>query len=329
MRARQLLLTLILALAATTGIANAEVRTAVIQDPMDTRPTVSGIPNSPDIRQVSVRYDTSGTIEFTADFYNAPSGLDLSEKYAFVSKFQVGSNDGDSYYRFCSGTNTGDISGQHHVFASTGLRFFDESAVSGYDGKLQFTRSTSADGRSVTVRATSPTIANRNFECFNYYMLHRTYSTASNLSSSYDGSCDCWYNTGYNDVLGVTHTNWYDAVNYFDGYSPIEPPSVEPPAVKVRSRFRLRPVPQCRRLDVSYWTLLPDRVHGAKRPWSGRFEFVVRGKGVRRTKTVRVRSFIYLTNLGPGTYTLSARYLGDRWRLPSKTLVQRVRIPRC
>jgi hypothetical protein len=82
-----LALVFLLALAPTAS--QAEVRTLTIADPADATPTISGIPNNPDIRQVSISYDASGSLTLTASFYNAFDTLDASSNYAFWAKFNL------------------------------------------------------------------------------------------------------------------------------------------------------------------------------------------------------------------------------------------------
>ena len=272
---------------------------------------------------MAITYDTVGTLTITADFYNSPSSLDTSQNYAFLANFEVGMNAGSKSYRYCDSYV---YAGQHHVWAKTGLRFYDQSSVSGYEGKLQFNRSTSGDGKQVTVSANSPTLANQDLQCFTYQLRNRSYSSASNLHSDYDDSCGCWAITTSGDVLGVEDEDVPLApTNYFDGFAPVDPP----PPPKAVAKLKLRPVPSCRRLDLSAWTLLPDAVNGTNRGFSGQVLFKLTHAGVTRQKKTRPRPYIYWNGIGPGKYKLEAQYLGDRWREPSNVVRRTVKIPRC
>lgn len=215
------------ALVAPLGVgltpAGAETRTGFASDPVDGTPTVSGVPNSPDIKQVYVVYDSSGTIKLTIDFYNAPANVDRSQNYGFAGNFTIGTASGASPSGYCSTTNGG-ISGQHHIYSSyLGQTFFDRATVAGFAGYLNFNRSTSADGRQVTISASSGAIANRDYRCFTYKEVARRRSTVSNPNSDYDPSCDCWYVTVTTDCAGTTGMPYGGCSGetlWFDGFKP-------------------------------------------------------------------------------------------------------------
>lgn len=305
---------------------HAEVRTTVVLDPQDAAPTVSGVPNTPDIKQVSATYDTAGTIRFVVEFFNTPEALDLSSKYAFIGEFVVGRRAGSSAYPYCGG-GAGTISyGQHHIFSML-VQFYDRATVEGYEGFLEFSRSTSPDGRTVTVSASSPVLANRDYTCFTYRVRNRHRSSASDIYSDYDSSCACWYRWGLDDVLGRSVDSEDEDINYFDGYEPV-PPAPPEQKPKVKTRIWINPVGKCRRVALSSWTLLPDKVHGAHRGWPGKLRFRLRSRGKTKTMTTRVKPWISWGGLKPGNYRLQTRYLGDRWRHPA-TDTDVVRIKRC
>jgi hypothetical protein len=200
--------------------AAAEVRTLAVDDPQDAVATVSGTPNSPDISRVEARYDTAGSLTITVHFYNDAASIDRSQNYAFWGTFTVGSVGSQTS---CA-TAAGSIFGQHHVYA-TSTTFYDRASVSGLDGTLDFTRTTSPDNRTITISASSPSIANRDYRCLSYQLNARRYSTAENIYSRYDEGCGCWYTSSVLDVVG--QHGQYDTLGavFFDGYGPPPPPA--------------------------------------------------------------------------------------------------------
>ena len=197
--------------------AAAEVRSLAVVDPQDATPTISGVPNSPDIQGLQVTYDSAGSLTLQVTFYNAPSSLDRSQNYAFWSAFSVATaTPYDGLPDRCSSSS---ISGQHHVFAER-TTFYDRASISGLDGVLQFTRTTSADGKTVTVTASSPALANRDLRCVSYELRARRYSTAASIYSDYDESCNCWYVSNSLDTVGTVEKGGVTPEVWFDGYAP-------------------------------------------------------------------------------------------------------------
>jgi Ca2+-binding RTX toxin-like protein len=72
----------------------------------------------------------------------------------------------------------------------------------------------------ITISATSPVIAGRDYRCIDYALYARTRSTISNPNSDYDPYCDCWY---LNPLLDAV-----DGSPWFDGFAPPPPPGEAP-----------------------------------------------------------------------------------------------------
>ncbi len=150
-----------------------------MDDLADAAPTISGTPNNPDVKHVTVTYDSAGSLTIRVDFFNALNALDTSQNYAMWAGFEVGAPSGGSD-PYCSTSSPGSVSGQHHVFAQW-TTFYDRSSIVGYDGYLNFTRTVSPDQRSITITASSPALANRDFRCAQYTLNTRRISTITNL----------------------------------------------------------------------------------------------------------------------------------------------------
>ena len=205
--------------------ADADVRSATADDPQDAPATVSGQPNNPDIKRVQATYDTAGTLTLTIDFFNAASAIDYSQNYAFWATFTVGTwTDNGGSTDSCSTSQQGSLSGQHHVGGHY-VTFYDRATVSGYEGYLNFSRSTSADGKQVTITASNPNIANRGYNCIEYTLHARRRSTVSNPNSDYDSGCDCWYVGIRIDTTGEGATSDTSRPTYFAGFTPPEKPA--------------------------------------------------------------------------------------------------------
>jgi hypothetical protein len=288
--------------------ASAEIRFGSASDPQDATPTISGVPNQPDLSNVEVTYDTAGSFSIKVSFYNAFNAIDTSKNYAFAGKFDIGSR--------CNVGAFGGISGQHHIYSSSGTRFLNEASVSGFDGTLPLTTQVSPDQKSVTVSGSAPGLANLDLRCFSYYDPGRIRSTVESPTSSYDSGCDCWYASAIFDFLGGEFSN---NIFYFDGFGP-------PPPRLAKTKFSLRPLPICGGVDVSSWRLLPNRVHGQKRSFDGQFVYDIQGPGPDMVKRSRVENIIKLHGLRRGHYTLKAQYVGDSNRTDSKQLTKYIKV---
>ncbi len=203
-------------LAPLAGAAHADVLTLSTVDPQDATPTVSGQPNNPDVANLRVVYDTTGTLTLTVSFYNDPAGTDHSQNYAAYGSFSVGKINGVGSTATCSTAIPGGLTGQHHVYSGYGT-FYDRATVSGMDGYLNFNRT--GAGMTITITATSPALAGRDYQCVSYQLRGKRYSTASNLNSDYDAGCDCWYLATILDV--VAPHGQYDTLGFaaFNGFA--------------------------------------------------------------------------------------------------------------
>ena len=190
---------------------------------------ISGNPDNPDISAVHATYDSSGSLSITVDFYNSINSLDTSQNYAFYSKFIVGFplDPGDPN-SFCSQVNPGDLSGQHHVYTAYPFTFFDRASAQGYSGYLNFNRSTSADGRQITISASSPALADRDYRCMTYELDARKHAPASDPLSLYDPDCGCWYRGVTLDSAGGAGIYVPPPTLWFDGFRPAGIPSSRP-----------------------------------------------------------------------------------------------------
>jgi hypothetical protein len=214
------------ALAAMATPAHAEIRTLTATLPSDAQPTISGIPDNPDLRQLHIVYDTTGSVTITVDFWHPINGVDTSQNYAFSGAFSIGTAVGmgsdiadDTY---CDSHSSGGLDGDHHVF-STVETFYDQATVSGFGGTLSLTRTVSPDNMEITLTASNSALANHNWTCATYTLYARARSTAGNLSSSYDASCDCWFVTHELDTISPL------PATYFDGFAPLAPQPPPPP----------------------------------------------------------------------------------------------------
>jgi hypothetical protein len=232
---------LTIAISATMAIASvagpsarADVRTLAVADPQDAPPTISGVPSNPDITELNVAYDTSGSIAITVTFVNSVNSLDLSQDYAEFGNFRVSTGDvwptgGDP---LCTDGSAGNLIGQNHI-ASNVETFNNQATIIGYTGTLPFTVTKSADGHQITLTASSPALANHNYTCANYTVYAKIRSTASNPNSDYDAGCDCWY---VSSLLDAVPNGAPTSGAWFDGFAPLPPtptttsPAPAPPA---------------------------------------------------------------------------------------------------
>ncbi len=252
------LMVVAVALLAMAPAAGAEIRTLTVQDPPDGIPTVSGVPDNPDIKQVDVRYDTGGSLTLTLTFYHALDAIDRSRNYKFVGNFDLGEGYPDSLSpgNCRAGGQTADIYAQHNVIGT----FYDQAEVSGYSGYLTFTNTLSADKKTITLTASSPVLAGRNYRCLEYTLHARTYSSITNLNSDYDASCDCWYvRTGLDTIAGTVSWGSISATGvWFPGFQPPPPPPPPPtPLKQLEGRLQIAVSGGCRRATLKSWTVSP------------------------------------------------------------------------
>jgi hypothetical protein len=320
------------ALVALPSSASAEIRSVSVSDPADATPTISGVPNTPDIRQVDVVYDSAGAISFTVSFHHAVNQLDTSQIYAFYSTFSVGAAASSTDPGLgCALGGPGSIaSGQHHVFANS-TTFYDRSTVTGFSGDLVYARSVSADNTQVTIAASSPVLANRDYRCLTYYSKARRRSTVEHPYSRYDESCDCWYLDVYLDEVGEGPD--YRKFFWFNGFRPVPPPPSPPPPPVVKSPAKtkvtvgVRPRARCGVINLSDYTVRD----ASPAEYSGRLKFSVARAGLirRRSINVDVSPRVVFRRLRPGAYRVTMHYTGDAARARSNVVRKLVRLTRC
>lgn len=328
-RLSSLLLVLLLALA-YSSVAQAEIRTATVPDPADATPTVSGVPNNPDIRLVKVVYDSAGSLIMEVDFYHGMSDFDTSENYAFWSEFDVTSaavpTAGVESPGCSSAVQQGNLSGQHHVWAATSTAFLNRASVYGYSGYLPLTRASSADESHIVLTANSPVLANRDYRCLRYSLHARVHASISNPYSSYDASCDCWYVNSTLDWIGNFKENSYLYGVWFDGLQLQAPPPPPPPKKKAQIRGRAQRQ-GCRTIRLTSWDVGPALAGGSLNPANG--QVVARlGRQIKRFPATRTRPVVF-RRVRSGTRRVVISYLGDEWREPSDTRTLNVRLPYC
>lgn len=156
-RSRLLLATCALWLAAATP-ALADVRTGSVNDQSGPE-SPYGQPR-PDIQQVRVRYDTAGTLRFTARFYQAVPTRSASDGADGFLDTVIRSGTYNGYD--CDDFDPADLS----------LTFYPERNprkaslyLIGSDKAIPVTQTVSADGREVTVAATRQALAGRGYRC--------------------------------------------------------------------------------------------------------------------------------------------------------------------
>ena len=82
---------LVLLALAFSGSAMADVRTLTVGKAPTAPPTLSGVPDQPDLHLLNVQYDSSaGTLAVSMSFYHSLTDLDLSHYYAWWGLFEAG-----------------------------------------------------------------------------------------------------------------------------------------------------------------------------------------------------------------------------------------------
>lgn len=291
--------------------ASAEVRTLTVQDAPDGIPTISGVPDNPDISQVAVHYDSAGTLTLRVAFYNSLDWVDKSRNYKFWGWFNIGEGspnafDPSSCY---AGGAPGDIYGQHNVVGS----FYDRAEVGGYNGYLNFTPSMSVDKKIISLTASSPAIANRNYRCLEYSLYARTHSSITNLYSDYDEGCDCWYlNNGLDTIRGtVNYGSIIEKGVWFDGFQPPPPPPA--PLEQLKGSMQITAVGGCRSATLKSWKITP---WAGGYPLSGNLRVRI-GNQVREFPATQPGP-IRFKRVRSGWRNLHVVYLGDPRRTSAK-----------
>lgn len=163
--------------------ANAAVRILGVDDPLEAPPVLDGT-KQPDLSRVSATYDDAGAITLTMDFAESVPAAKSDSRLDFwvnVSFFQRDRN------------GCPDAMGNAAITSYSTLGSAATAKVAGFDGSGATTGSFSADGRQATWGFVHPAIANRDYRCMSLRIYGSVRSTASNISSRYSSSCDCWY----------------------------------------------------------------------------------------------------------------------------------------
>lgn len=217
--------TALVSMLVSAGVASAEQRGVAAGDPADAQPTASGTPSNPDVGAVNISYDSGGSLTLVISYFNAFSSLDTSQRYAYSAQFAIGKPvSTDDASAGCAP----ELNGQHHVYRpGYSTYFYDRATVTGFDGYVNFTRTVSPDEHQVTLTASGPALANRDWRCATYTLYSRTRSTPSNIHSDYDATCDCWYVAEKLDEVGEPSAYGGMPTIWFNGLRPV-PAVVDP-----------------------------------------------------------------------------------------------------
>ncbi len=230
--------------------AAAETRTGAAADPQDQPAALSGLPK-PDIQEINVAYDTAGTLSVAATFFaplnaSASGGKQLEIKVgsAFTTTEIAG-----TLFASCDSFHPGDVTATTDLttspFPSTGLM-----TVAGFDGALTATRLLSADGRQVTITATHPALADRDYRC-------------AGESSVYipDRYGHCSPSVSQCNNISYRYTGDSTTAFPFAGFG-APAPMLVPPAAVAPAPVRPRPVPRLSRAMAASLTqdIIMDRL---------------------------------------------------------------------
>lgn len=323
------LLTLVLGGALGAQSAHAEIRSTTVADAADATPTLSGVPNNPDIESVAGSYETGGSFTLVVRFYHPLDSVDYSTNYAMSGSFSIGTADPASSSPYCSTLSNG-ISGQHHVSSSI-TTFYDRFSVAGFDGYQNATRTISPDKLQITITGSSGAIAGKGYNCFTYSLNSRRRSTIDNIYSHYDEGCDCWYVNSELDNVGNAGSNVLPFA-WFDGFAP-PPRSDEPTDNRKGTKLDIQASAGCRWVGINYWEVTPDRIGGKMRAWGGRLVLELRKHNgdLYRRKKLKIKNDMIpeFRSVRPGRYRLKVWYTGDTYRLPSRVHSQSIRAKSC
>ena len=189
--------------------AQAEIRDGSVTDPQDQAQSVDGR-NRVDLAGMYVRYDTTGTLSITAQFFDAyenTSGIgggDLAVRISDAGYYSSGKP-------VCTGS--GPIGGVF-LYASIYPSSYASSgsvSISGYDGSIAAPRSRSADGKELTWTVTHPLLADRNYICV---------TSASLSTADQYGHCS----PSLNNCQRIVYSYIYDTTDefFFRGFEPTD-----------------------------------------------------------------------------------------------------------
>jgi len=334
------------ALATFSSPAFAESRHGEINDPQDTMPALSG-PRDPDIAQVRVDYDDTGTVAVTVRLYEPFAQTNQFYKSVAIALGTTAGTGGP-----CATYNPGYVS----LIGYLGDGYAGGAYVSGYTGSLPLTKTVSADGLETTFTVSSPVFGGLDVRCADGLRLS---------ASDPDGHCapsrlNC-------ERIAYSFPGDSTGTIFFGVPAPVAPTVAPPPAVaacangtdddgdgkidrddpgckgdgsatseqdpaKVRSRFRIVGVHLGRscHLDLAV-VALPDLKPKELFPW-GPVEVTVTGltgraRGYKTTRRLPLAdSPRYLYRLRPGLYRISGYYPGDAYREASARDSRRVRV---
>ena len=335
------------ALATFSPPAFAESRHGEVNDPQDTMPALSG-PRDPDIAQVRVDYDDTGTVSVTVRLYEP---FTQTNRFYELMSISVGTTAGTG------GSCTTSIPGAVTLVGWLKDGPTGGAYASGYTGSLPLDKTVSADGLETTFTVSSPVFGGQDFRC----------ATGLSLTApDPDGHCspsrlNC-------ERIAYSFPGDSAGTIFFGAAAAQTPPIVAaPPAVaacangidddgdgkidrgdpgckgdasgaseqdpaKVPSRFRIvaaRLGRSCH-LDLAV-SALPDLKPKKLFPW-GPVEVTVTGltgraRGYKTTRLLPLASSPrYLYRLRPGLYRISGYYPGDAYREASARDSRRVRV---
>ncbi|WP_028065503.1 hypothetical protein [Solirubrobacter soli] len=143
------------------GSASAEVRSGSVADPVDSplHQNVDGTSyRDQDIQRVTASYDTAGSLTMTFYFLDP---VPASTPDTLQASFSAASCD------YATGTAL--------LLLPPSSRSYSPASVtlSGYEGSVPTTRTLSADHRAITVQASAPALANRDYGCVHLISLWR------------------------------------------------------------------------------------------------------------------------------------------------------------
>jgi hypothetical protein len=163
---------------------SAATRGGIATDPRDVEPVLEGNA-APDIRDGRAIYDpVSGLFELVIRFYEPydPYGgtAFITEPGFYVGGIHVNGERGSGYR--CGDTPAGLSTSTRHPGLS----------VDGYEDTLGYEQYFNSDFTEMTMRASSPALANRDYGCAAFGLMRWRLSTPGDPASRYSSGCDCW-----------------------------------------------------------------------------------------------------------------------------------------
>lgn len=191
--------------------ADAAAITGGTDDAFETPPNVDGIVRYPDLARVDASYDpVTGRLAVAARTHQ-PVNRDKGH-FASYGGFSFGtlqrtSSGGLRSYR-CVNSLPGSLNGSFHLDKRAYASWTPGSiSVVGYDGAVPLAEHRGDDGVTFAAEATHPALSGRSFNCFSFRVTSYKFSTAANLASRYNESCNCWLVHDTVDVAGEATIN--------------------------------------------------------------------------------------------------------------------------